>query len=157
MQVYSDLPDAVGKTPLIRLKAASEATGCDIYGKAEFLNPGQSVQDRAALYTIKDATAKGDLRPGGKWVIEMTNAEGKSHNVGGEYVEVDRPSSVRFTWAWHFEPEEVSEVTYRLSPVTDTSTQLTLIHTRLPSEGSRDQHAGGWNGALDNLAPWLAS
>ena len=107
--------------------------------------------------TFKVTHAASDLRPGGKWVIEMTNAEGKSHNVGGEYVEVDRPSSVRFTWAWHFEPGEVSEVTYRLSPVTDTSTQLTLIHTRLPSEGSRDQHAGGWNGALDNLAPWLAS
>ena len=55
MQVYKDLPDAVGNTPLIRLKAASEATGCDIYGKAEFMNPGQSVKDRAALFIILGA------------------------------------------------------------------------------------------------------
>ena len=49
MRIYKDLPDAVGKTPLIKLKAVSEATGCDIYGKAEFMNPGQSVKDRAGF------------------------------------------------------------------------------------------------------------
>ncbi|MEL7115568.1 MAG: cysteine synthase A [Pseudomonadota bacterium] len=76
MRVYKDLPDAVGKTPLIRLNAASEATGCEILGKAEFLNPGQSVKDRAALYIIKDAVAKGDLRPGG------TIVEGTAGNTG---------------------------------------------------------------------------
>lgn len=76
MQVYRDLPDAVGKTPLIRLKTASEATGCEIYGKAEFLNPGQSVKDRAALYIIRDAIARGDLRPGG------TIVEGTAGNTG---------------------------------------------------------------------------
>ena len=76
MQVYSDLPDAVGKTPLIRLKAASEATECDIYGKAEFMNPGQSVKDRAALFIIRDAIARGDLKPGG------TIVEGTAGNTG---------------------------------------------------------------------------
>ncbi len=76
MRVYKDLPDAVGKTPLIRLKAASEATGCEIYGKAEFMNPGQSVKDRAALYIIKDAVAKGQLKPGG------TIVEGTAGNTG---------------------------------------------------------------------------
>ena len=76
MQVYSDLPDAVGKTPLIRLRAASEATGCEIYGKAEFMNPGQSVKDRAALFIIKDAIARGTLRPGG------TIVEGTAGNTG---------------------------------------------------------------------------
>ncbi|KMW57098.1 Cysteine synthase [Candidatus Rhodobacter oscarellae] len=76
MRVYKDLPDAIGKTPLIRLKAASEATGCDIYGKAEFLNPGQSVKDRAALYIIRDAIARGDLKPGG------TIVEGTAGNTG---------------------------------------------------------------------------
>ena len=58
MNRYSDLPHAVGNTPLIRLKKASEITGCDIYGKAEFLNPGQSVKDRAALNIIKNAKTK---------------------------------------------------------------------------------------------------
>ena len=76
MQVYRDLPDAVGKTPLIRLRAASEETGCEIYGKAEFMNPGQSVKDRAALFIIKDAIARGTLRPGG------TIVEGTAGNTG---------------------------------------------------------------------------
>ncbi len=76
MNVYRDLPHAVGNTPLIRLKKASEQTGCEIYGKAEFLNPGQSVKDRAALSIIEDAIAKGDLKPGG------TIVEGTAGNTG---------------------------------------------------------------------------
>lgn len=76
MHIKSDLADAVGNTPLIRLRAASEATGCEILGKAEFLNPGQSVKDRAALYIIKDAVAKGLLKPGG------TIVEGTAGNTG---------------------------------------------------------------------------
>ena len=76
MRVFKDLPDAVGKTPLIRLKAASELTGCEILGKAEFMNPGQSVKDRAALYIIRDAVAKGQLQPGG------TIVEGTAGNTG---------------------------------------------------------------------------
>ncbi len=76
MRIYSDLADAVGKTPIIRLNKASELTGCEILGKAEFLNPGQSVKDRAALYIIRDAVAKGKLRPGG------TIVEGTAGNTG---------------------------------------------------------------------------
>ncbi|MEO0369966.1 MAG: cysteine synthase A [Pseudomonadota bacterium] len=76
MRVTEDLAQAVGNTPLIRLKKASEETGCDIYGKAEFLNPGQSVKDRAALFIIRDAIARGDLRPGG------TIVEGTAGNTG---------------------------------------------------------------------------
>jgi len=68
--------DSIGNTPLIRLNAASEATGCEIYGKAEFLNPGGSVKDRAALYIIKDAEEKGLLKPGGVIV------EGTAGNTG---------------------------------------------------------------------------
>ena len=59
MIVASDLPAAVGNTPLIRLRRASEETGCEIWGKAEFLNPGQSVKDRAALFIIRDAERRG--------------------------------------------------------------------------------------------------
>jgi cysteine synthase A len=76
MHVASDLATAVGNTPLIKLRAASEATGCDIYGKAEFMNPGQSVKDRAALFIIKDAIARGTLKPGG------TIVEGTAGNTG---------------------------------------------------------------------------
>ncbi|MEL6520059.1 MAG: cysteine synthase A, partial [Pseudomonadota bacterium] len=76
MTIKQDLADAVGNTPLIRLRAASEATGCEILGKAEFLNPGQSVKDRAALFIIRDAVARGDLKPGG------TIVEGTAGNTG---------------------------------------------------------------------------
>jgi cysteine synthase A len=68
--------EAIGNTPLIRLKRASEATGCEILGKAEFMNPGQSVKDRAALGIIRDAEAKGLLKPGGRIV------EGTAGNTG---------------------------------------------------------------------------
>lgn len=65
MDIRSGVIEAIGDTPLIRLKRASEETGCEILGKAEFMNPGQSVKDRAALFIIRDALARGELRPGG--------------------------------------------------------------------------------------------
>ncbi|MEE3119951.1 MAG: pyridoxal-phosphate dependent enzyme, partial [Pseudomonadota bacterium] len=65
MHFYNGMIEAIGNTPLIKLKKASAETGCDILGKAEFMNPGQSVKDRAALYIIRDAEARGNLRPGG--------------------------------------------------------------------------------------------
>ena len=68
--------DLIGNTPLIKLKKASEETGCNIFGKAEFLNPGQSVKDRAALQIIKKAIASKELGPGGSIV------EGTAGNTG---------------------------------------------------------------------------
>ncbi len=76
MQIFSDLKNAIGKTPLIKLNRASEETGCEIYGKAEFMNPGQSVKDRAALGIIENAIKQGDLQPGG------TIVEGTAGNTG---------------------------------------------------------------------------
>jgi cysteine synthase A len=76
MQIARSVLDAIGNTPLIRLRRASELTGCEILGKAEFCNPGQSVKDRAALYIIRDAEKKGLLRPGGRIV------EGTAGNTG---------------------------------------------------------------------------
>ncbi len=76
MNILSSVIDAIGNTPLIRLKRASQETGCEILGKAEFLNPGQSVKDRAALGIIRDAEARGLLRPGG------TIVEGTAGNTG---------------------------------------------------------------------------
>ncbi len=76
MTVLPSVLDAIGNTPLIRLNRASEATGCEILGKAEFMNPGQSVKDRAALGIIRDAEAKGLLKPGGRIV------EGTAGNTG---------------------------------------------------------------------------
>ncbi|MFG1305527.1 cysteine synthase A [Xanthobacter autotrophicus] len=74
--IRNGLVDSIGNTPLIRLKRPSEETGCEILGKAEFLNPGQSVKDRAALGIIKDAVARGALKPGGVIV------EGTAGNTG---------------------------------------------------------------------------
>jgi cysteine synthase A len=74
--MYDSVIDTIGNTPLIRLKKASDLTGCEIYGKAEFLNPGQSVKDRAALYIIRDAEERGLLRRGGVIV------EGTAGNTG---------------------------------------------------------------------------
>jgi len=76
MNVRSGFIESIGNTPLIKLRAASEATGCDIYGKAEFLNPGGSVKDRAALAMIQDAEKHGSLRKGGVVV------EGTAGNTG---------------------------------------------------------------------------
>ena len=76
MTVAPSVIDAIGNTPLIRLNRASEATGCEILGKAEFMNPGASVKDRAALYIVRDAEARGLLRPGGRIV------EGTAGNTG---------------------------------------------------------------------------
>jgi cysteine synthase A len=76
MPVLPSVLDAIGNTPLIRLKGASEATGCTILGKAEFLNPGQSVKDRAALSIIRQAEKSGQLKPGGVIV------EGTAGNTG---------------------------------------------------------------------------
>ncbi len=76
MNVRSGFIESIGNTPLIKLRAASEATGCAIYGKAEFLNPGGSVKDRAALAMIRDAEKRGTLRKGGVVV------EGTAGNTG---------------------------------------------------------------------------
>ena len=76
MQFKNGIIEAIGNTPLIKLQRVSAATGCTIFGKAEFMNPGQSVKDRAALFIIQDAVKKGQLRPGGVIV------EGTAGNTG---------------------------------------------------------------------------
>jgi cysteine synthase len=76
VRIRDGIIEAIGNTPLIKLKRASEETGCTILGKAEFMNPGQSVKDRAALFIIRDALKSGRLRPGG------TVVEGTAGNTG---------------------------------------------------------------------------
>ncbi len=76
MPAANSIVDLVGNTPLLRLRRASEETGCEILGKAEFMNPGQSVKDRAALFLINDALKRGTVRPGG------TIVEGTAGNTG---------------------------------------------------------------------------
>src|SRR2546423_10431142 len=76
MAFNKDVIEAIGNTPLIKLKRASELTGCTVLGKAEFMNPGGSVKDRAALAIVNDAIARGNLRSGGLIV------EGTAGNTG---------------------------------------------------------------------------
>jgi len=76
MKLFENVLDVIGNTPLIKLRHASEATGCTILGKCEFLNPGQSVKDRAALFIIRDAMRRGQLKPGG------TVVDGTAGNTG---------------------------------------------------------------------------
>ena len=76
MHTTPDTLALIGNTPLVRLKGPSEATGCDIFGKCEFTNPGASVKDRAALFIVEDAEARGTLKPGG------TIVEGTAGNTG---------------------------------------------------------------------------
>ena len=76
MPLRKNVVDAIGHTPLIKLQHASKATGCEIYGKAEFVNPGGSIKDRAALAIVRDAEARGTLKPGGIIV------EGTAGNTG---------------------------------------------------------------------------
>src|SRR3989449_11784248 len=76
MEIRDGFIGSIGNTPLIRLKGPSELTGCEILGKAEFMNPGGSVKDRAALFIIKDAEERGLLKPGGIIV------EGTAGNTG---------------------------------------------------------------------------
>src|SRR3546814_16634254 len=88
LTIHSDIIDALGNTPLIRLRRVSDATGCDILVKAEFMNPGQSVKDRAALFIVRAAERSGMLRPGGMIV------EGTAGNTGS-FRRVDRSEERR--------------------------------------------------------------
>ena len=72
MDIRHNIIDAIGNTPLIHLRKASELTGCTILGKAEFMNPGQSVKDRAALFIIKDAIKRGELLTNENIAIDQT-------------------------------------------------------------------------------------
>jgi cysteine synthase A len=89
--IAASVLDLIGDTPLIRLRQASAATGCEILGKAEFLNPGQSVKDRAALWIIRDAERRGVIKPGGRIV------EGTAGNTGIGLAMVGRALGYRTT------------------------------------------------------------
>ncbi|MEM1161078.1 MAG: SRPBCC domain-containing protein [Pseudomonadota bacterium] len=101
--------------------------------------------------------AEADLRPGGKWAINMSgNETNQEFNLRGEFVEIDAPNMVSFTWAWESSPDDVSMVTYKLSASGDGSTSLVLTHERLSSTEARDSHGYGWMATIDTLADYLS-
>jgi cysteine synthase A len=156
MQVCDGIVDAIGNTPLIRLKRASEATGCAILGKAEFMNPGQSVKDRAALFIIQDAVRRGTLRPGGV-VVEGTagntgigltlvgNALGfRSVIVIPETQSQEKKDMLRLCGA---ELVEVPAVPY------SNPNNYVKISGRLAEQLARtEQHGAIWANQFDNVA-----
>lgn len=101
-------------------------------------------------------SAETDLRPGGKYGIRFSTADGEEHFVHGEYVEVVENERLVFTWKWITFPERESLVTIELRPLAG-GTELTLLHEKLFDEQVRDSHREGWGGCLDKLAAFLAA
>jgi len=96
------------------------------------------------------AVADVDLRPGGRYRFEMHGSEGGVHSVGGEYIDIDPPARLVFTWAWKSTPERESLVTITLKPDGD-GTLLTLLHEQFADEEARDHHESGWTSSLGKL------
>jgi len=156
MTSHPSVLDVIGNTPLIRLKGPSEATGCEILGKAEFLNPGQSVKDRAALYIIRDAEKKGLLKPGGV-IVEGTagntgigltlvaNALGyRTVIVIPETQSQEKKDALRLLGA---ELVEVPAVPYR------NPNNYVKVSGRLAEELAKTEPAGAiWANQFDNVA-----
>ena len=108
-------------------------------------------------HVAKPHNTEADLRPGGRWAIEMKGRDsGDEISVGGEFIDIDEPNRVSFTWAWFSAPDAKSVVTYALSDGGNGRTTLTLTHEQLPSTEMRDRHGKGWNATLDGLVTFLA-
>lgn len=97
------------------------------------------------------SVAKVDLRPGGSYRIEMVPMDGAVHAVSGQFVDVDEPSHLSFTWAWDGQGNE-SLVDVAFAPEPDGGTSVVITHTRLESQEDADQHRDGWVGCLEVLA-----
>jgi len=156
MDFKPDALAAIGNTPLIRLRRASEETGCDILGKAEFMNPGQSVKDRAALFIVRDAIARGKLKPGGV-IVEGTagntgiglcvvaNAMGfRTVIVIPETQSIEKKDALRLLGA---ELIEVPAVPYR------DPNNYVKISGRIAEQLAKSEAAGAiWANQFDNVA-----
>ena len=95
-----------------------------------------------------------DLSKPGSWTSTMVNAEGSRYKVSGEVLSVNPPNSIEFTWGWHDENDmrgHNSQVRFEVSPHQSGGTVLTLIHSELPDEESRDNHNIGWSSSLNKL------
>lgn len=156
MDIREGFVDTIGNTPLIRLKKASEETGCEILAKAEFLNPGGSIKDRAALAIIKDAEAKGLLKPGGVIV------EGTAGNTGIGIALVGRALGYRSVIVM---PETQSQekkdmlrlcgADLRLVPAVPYKNPDNYVHysRRLAEELAKTESNGAiWANQFDNVA-----
>ena len=103
----------------------------------------------------KPARVDQDLRVGGAYQIEMIGHDGEIHRILGEYLEIDAPTRIAFTWAWYTTADRISRVTYALTPG-DGATTLTLTHEKLYDSDVRDRHGQGWMATLDSLHDHLS-
>lgn len=153
---YANIIDSIGNTPLIRLRRASEITGCEIYGKAEFLNPGQSVKDRAALAIVKDAEAKSQLQPGGVIV------EGTAGNTGIGLALIGRARGYRTVVVMpNTQSQEKKDAVLALgaelvevdpAPLSSDN-HYTKVSRRIAEERNRTEPNGAiWANQFDNIA-----
>jgi uncharacterized protein YndB with AHSA1/START domain len=121
----------------------------------------QAFTDPAALtdwfWPHLAAVVEVDLRIGGSYRITATKSPSDDFGISGEYVSVDPPRRLVFTWRWHGEPEETL-VTIELASTgaEPGTTVMTLVHERFAGEASRDAHAQGWHDCLDRLPHWLS-
>jgi cysteine synthase A len=156
MDIKRDVLAAIGNTPLIRLKCASELTGCEILGKAEFLNPGQSVKDRAALFIIREAMERGTLEPGGVVV------EGTAGNTGIGLATVGNAIGIRTVIVIPETQSQEKKDALRLLgsdvievpavPYKDANNYV-KISGRLAEQFAREEEHGAlWANQFDNLA-----
>jgi cysteine synthase A len=156
MDLRKNVIEAIGDTPLIRLRRASQETGCEILGKAEFLNPGQSVKDRAALFIIQDAIKKGQLRPGGVIV------EGTAGNTGIGFAVVGNAMGFRSVIVIPDTQSQEKKDTLRLLgaelievpavPYKDPNNYV-KVSGRLAEElNARDPAGAIWANQFDNIA-----
>jgi cysteine synthase A len=156
MDIKHDALAAIGNTPLIRLRHASELTGCEILGKAEFMNPGQSVKDRAALFIVRDAIARGKLRPGGVIVEGTAGNTGIGLTIVGNAMgfrtvivipdtqSIEKKDALRLLGAQLI---EVPAVPYR------DPNNYVKISGRIAEELARSEAAGAiWANQFDNVA-----
>ena len=156
MDVCKDFCALIGNTPLVRLNQASEATGCEILGKAEFLNPGQSVKDRTALFMVLDAEKRGTLNPGGLIV------EGTAGNTGIGLALVARARGYRVTIVMPDTQSMEKQETLRLSgadlklvpakPYKDPGNYVRVSERLAKTLAESEPNGVLWANQWDNLA-----
>jgi cysteine synthase A len=149
------IPQLVGNTPLLRLKGPSEATGCDIYGKCEFMNPGGSVKDRAALSIIEDAEANGLIEPGGLIV------EGTAGNTGIGLALIGNAKGYRTTIVIPETQSQEKKDTLRalgaeLVEVAPTSYSNPCHYVHVSRRIAEETPGALWSNQFDNIANRLA-
>jgi uncharacterized protein YndB with AHSA1/START domain len=136
-------------TAALRLERTFAATAEEVFDA--WTNPEVLERWWAAAPTWTSPGCEVDLRPGGRYRLSMRDdANGRTHVVGGEFREVDRPRRLVYTWRWEGAPDE-SVVTVEFQTAGDTTT-VVIEHSGLPAEAARAEHERGWNGTLDNLA-----